>query len=184
MKLFFASDIHGSYYYANIMIEQYLKEKADKLILLGDLLYHGPRNPLTKEYDPLKVANLLNQYKDKILCVRGNCDSEVDQMVLDFPIQASYTQLVVDNYQFFLTHGHLTQATELPDSDKTIYVFGHIHLPVLERKNVYVLNPGSIALPKENNPSTYAVYENARIQIKTFDDIIIKALTLDELKVM
>lgn len=178
MKLLLASDTHGSFYYTKILIETFLKEKADKLVLLGDILYHGPRNPLTKDYNPMKVANLLNEYREQIICVRGNCDSEVDQMVLDFPMMSDYTQLVVDNYQFFLTHGHLYQPSDLPNSDKTIFVFGHIHVPVLEKRNVYVLNPSSIALPKENNPSTYAIYENHMIQIKTFDNVIVKELKL------
>ncbi|QVK18010.1 phosphodiesterase [Mycoplasmatota bacterium] len=178
MKLLFASDIHGSFYYTKRLIEIFHEEKADKLILLGDILYHGPRNPLTKDYNPMKVANLLNQYRDQILCVRGNCDSEVDQMVLDFPMMADYTQLVVDNYQFFLTHGHLYKPNDIPDSGKNIFVYGHIHVPVLEKNNVFVLNPSSIALPKENNPSTYAIYENNMIQIKTLDNRIIKELEL------
>lgn len=176
MKLLFASDIHGSYYYTKLLIEHFEEENADKLILLGDILYHGPRNPLTKEYNPAKVADILNEYKDKIICVRGNCDSEVDQMVLQFPISADYNQFVIDGYSFFITHGHLFDESILTASDKNIFVFGHIHLPVLEKKHVYLLNPGSISLPKENNPPSYAIYENGIIKIKTFTNNIIKEL--------
>ncbi len=178
MKLFFASDIHGSTYYTKLLVDQFVKEKADTLVLLGDILYHGPRNPLTKEYDPQKVAEILNKYKDNIICVRGNCDSEVDQMILDFPMRADYTQIIVDNFNFFLTHGHLYQPNDLPSSDQTVFVFGHIHLPLLEKRNVYVLNPGSVSLPKENNPITYAIYENNKIQLKTFDNQVLKELDL------
>ncbi len=178
MRLFFASDIHGSSYYVNLLVEKFKEEQADRLILLGDILYHGPRNPLTKDYDPMKVADILNQYKDKIISVRGNCDSEVDQMVLEFPIRADYTQVLVDNFNFFLTHGHLYQAKDLPVSNQTIFVYGHIHVPILEKKHVYILNPGSISLPKDNHPSTYAIYDNNKIQLKNLNQEVIKELTL------
>lgn len=178
MKLLFASDIHGSYYYTKLLIEHFKEENADKLILLGDILYHGPRNPLTKEYNPAKVADMLNEYKDQIICVRGNCDSEVDQMVLEFPISADYNQLIIDGYNFFITHGHLYDDRILSASEKNIFVFGHIHLPILEKNHVYLLNPGSISLPKEDNPPSYAVYENGIIKIKTFTNNIIKELKL------
>ncbi len=179
MKIIFASDIHGSTYYANILIRQFLNEKADKLVLLGDILYHGPRNPIPRDYHPLKTAEILNQYSDKIICVRGNCDNEADQKVLNFPIMADYAQLVADNYTFFLTHGHLYKSTDLKAGLDTIFVFGHIHVTVLEKNQVYVLNPGSISLPKDNKPSTYAIYENGTIQIKTIDGQI-----LDEMELM
>ena len=178
MKLIFASDIHGSSYYANLLIEEYKKEKADKLILLGDVLYHGPRNALPKDYQPMEVVNLLNQYKDEIICVRGNCDSEVDQMVLEFPIMASYTQLVVDNFTFFLTHGHLFEASNFNKGNNFIYVYGHTHIPVVEKKDIVILNPGSIALAKNDMPNSYAIYENRKIIIKTFDNKVIKELVL------
>ena len=123
MKLMFISDIHGSFYYANEAIKKFEEEKADKLIILGDILYHGPRNDLPKEYAPKKVISLLNAYKNKIIAVRGNCDAEVDQMVLDFPIRSDYATIDVDNHHFFLTHG------------------------------IYIINPSSISLPKEGNNS-------------------------------
>src|SRR5690554_1170789 len=141
MKLLFASDIHGSFYYTKLLIEQFKEENADKLILLGDILYHGPRNPLTKEYNPAQVADLLNKFTENIISVRGNCDSEVDQMVLDFPLRADYTQVLVDNYNFFITHGHLYDEEYLPELPRTIFVYGHIHIPVLKKRQVYILNP-------------------------------------------
>ncbi|MDF2699811.1 MAG: putative phosphoesterase [Haloplasmataceae bacterium] len=180
MKLLFASDIHGSKYYAELLINAFVEEKADKLILLGDLLYHGPRNPLTRDYNPMEVANLLNKYKEKIIAVRGNCDSEVDQLVCEFPMMSTYTQLVVDNFSFFLTHGHLYNPENLPHLvNNTIFVFGHIHIPIATfENNIYFLNPSSISLPKENNPSSYAIYEYGKIEIKTFDHLIIRELIL------
>lgn len=178
MKLLFASDIHGSNYYMKLLKNQFIKEKADRLVLLGDLLYHGPRNPLPKEYNPQAVYQTLNELKDKIICVRGNCDSEVDQMVLDFPMMADYTQLVVDNFTFFLTHGHLYEPKDIINNNSMVFVYGHIHIPILEKEDIYMLNPGSVSLPKENNESTYAIYENGMIQIKTFDQKIIKELKL------
>lgn len=178
MKLLFASDIHGSSYYTKMLIERFLVEKADKLLLLGDILYHGPRNPLTKEYNPIEVANILNEYKEKIICVRGNCDSEVDQMVLEFPIKADYTQVLVDNFNFFLTHGHVYNEDFLLPSTESVFVYGHTHIPLLKKSHVFILNPGSISLPKENYLPTYAIYEAGIIKLKTLTNNIIKELKL------
>lgn len=178
MKILFASDLHGSKYYTEKLIQQFKKENADKLILLGDILYHGPRNPLTKDYNPQEVARLLNQISEKIISVRGNCDSEVDQMVINFPIMADYAQIIVDNHTFFLTHGHIYQPSDLNIDDHTVFVLGHTHIPVLEKQEVYVLNPGSISLPKDNYPNTYAIYEKDYLQIKTFSEEVIMTLSL------
>ena len=114
MKVMFISDIHGSYYWANRAIEKYHEEKADKLIILGDILYHGPRNDLPKDYNCKKVIALLNPLKKDIVAVRGNCDSEVDQMVLDFPMRSDYALMDVDQHHFFMTHGHLFNEDQLP----------------------------------------------------------------------
>lgn len=178
MKLIFASDIHGSLYYTNLLIDKFNQEKANKLILLGDFLYHGPRNPLPKDYNPQEVANVLNKFKERIIGIRGNCDSEVDQMVLEFPISTLYTQVFVDNYLFFLTHGHCYTENDLPQANHTIFTYGHIHVPVLERKHVIILNPGSISLPKNNNLPTYAIYDKGMISIKTFTGEVVKQLKL------
>lgn len=114
MKLMIASDIHGSAYYCRKMIEAYHKEGADRLLLLGDLLYHGPRNDLPKDYNPKEVISMLNAIKKDLLCVRGNCDTEVDQMVLDFPILAEYCLLELDGHTIFATHGHNFNPDNLP----------------------------------------------------------------------
>lgn len=178
MKLLIASDIHGSLYYTKLLIDKFNKEKCDRLILLGDILYHGPRNPLPKDYEPKEVANLLNQYKDKIICVRGNCDSEVDQMILEFPVSSAYSYLLIDNYTFFLTHGHLYNPEQLPLTENSIYVYGHTHIPVLEKSSYIKLNPGSISLPKDNYEPTYALYEDGKIIIKTFENKVLWQIQL------
>ena len=114
MKLMFASDLHGSSFFCEKLIHEYEKEKPDKLVLLGDLLYHGPRNNLTKNYDTKKVAELLNSIKKHIICVRGNCDSEVDQAVLEFEIRVDYINMYLENRLIFLTHGHIYNKSHLP----------------------------------------------------------------------
>jgi uncharacterized protein len=170
MKLMIASDIHGSEFYCNKMIEAYKKEKADKLLLLGDLLYHGPRNDLPKEYNPKKVIELLNGIKDEILCVRGNCDTEVDQMVLEFPIMAEYCILYLDNRMIFATHGHKFNPTNLPMLKQgDILLNGHTHVPKCERvNNVIYMNPGSVSIPKEDSAHGYMIVEN-NLQWKELD---------------
>jgi uncharacterized protein len=180
MKLLIASDIHGSKYYAERIVDKMKEEQADRLILLGDLLYHGPRNPLPKDYQPAEVANLLNSLKDQIIAVRGNCDSEVDQMVLEFPMRADYTQIMIDERILFLTHGHIYHPDQLPQLPKgSVFMFGHIHLPILEKQNgITILNPGSVTLPKQEHPSTYAVYNDGVIQIKTLDGKVYKEFSL------
>jgi len=171
MKLMFASDIHGSAYWAKKVVECFEKEQADYLVLVGDYLYHGPRNPLPKEYQPREVIDLLNQLKHKIIAVRGNCDSEVDQMVLEFPIMADYNILPFKDCKVMVSHGHLYAESNLPPSlvAGDVFIFGHIHVPVLKEVNgVYVFNPGSAALPKENHPNTYGVLEDSLWQVKMF----------------
>lgn len=172
MKLLFISDIHGSVFYLKKAIEVFEKEKADQMIILGDLLYHGPRNPLPKEYSPQEVLTILNEYKDKIISVKGNCDSEVDQMVLEFPIMAEYSIIFNGKKKVFATHGHKFNKDNVPNiSDEDILIHGHTHIPVAERlDNIILLNPGSISLPKENNPNTYGIMTDTRFEIKDFDD--------------
>lgn len=172
MKLFFMSDIHGSLKYVQKGLEAFKKEKADYLILLGDLLYHGPRNSLPDEYNPKEVANLLNKHKDIIISVRGNCDAEVDGMILDFPCMADYSIILHSSKRVFVTHGHLYDENRLPNLSKNdILIYGHTHIPMAKRVNdIYIFNPGSISLPKENHPSTYAIMEDNKFQIKTFDE--------------
>lgn len=172
MKILICSDIHGDLDSMQQVLDAYKRENAEKLIILGDLLYHGPRNDLPKTYSPKSVIELLNKSKEDILTVKGNCDGEVDQMVLDFPILADYAYLVIDGLNVFVTHGHHHNTkTPPPLKEGDILLHGHTHIPAFEEfgnQNLYI-NPGSVALPKENNPRTYILYENRRFVLKTLD---------------
>ena len=163
MKLVIASDIHGDLDSATRLIEAYEASKADKLILLGDILYHGPRNDLPTTYSPKAVIELLNSIKDEILCVRGNCDTEVDQMVLEFPVLADYAWINVDGISMLATHGHkYDQANHPPIKTGDILLCGHTHIPLAEsfgNGNLYI-NPGSVSIPKNGSEKGYIVYEN------------------------
>ncbi len=173
MKIMFISDIHGDYERAKIALDIYGQEGAQKLVILGDLLYFGPRNALTERYDPQSVIKLLNENKKEIICVRGNCDAEVDQMVLELPIMAEYAYLCVDGYSMLLTHGHkINMGNSHFLGDGEILIHGHTHVPCIERfgaGNLYI-NPGSTTYPKENNPPSYMIYENGVFEIKRLDD--------------
>ncbi len=164
MKLVIASDIHGSAYYCRKLMEAYEREQGDKLILLGDLLYHGPRNDLPKEYAPKEVLGMLNERKEEILCVRGNCDTEVDQMVLEFPILADYGFFYERGRMIFLTHGHVYHEGHLPMLKKgDVLLHGHTHVPACRVHETYVyLNPGSVSIPKEGSKHGYMTYEDGK----------------------
>ncbi|MBE5901981.1 MAG: phosphodiesterase [Lachnospiraceae bacterium] len=159
MKWLVASDIHGSAYYCKKLLEAMDEEQADKLLLLGDLLYHGPRNALPKDYDPPKVYEMLNSVKDKIVAVRGNCDCEVDQMVLDFPILADYMVLSVGDRLIYATHGHvINKANPLPFVKGAYLLYGHTHVPANEDCGDFTyLNPGSVSIPKEGSDHSYMI---------------------------
>lgn len=161
MKLMIASDIHGSSYYCRKMIEAYRQEEADRLLLLGDLLYHGPRNDLPRDYNPKEVISMLNAIKNDLLCVRGNCDTEVDQMVLDFPILAEYCLLELDGRTIFATHGHNFNPDNLPMlKEGDILLNGHTHIPANQNMGTYTyMNPGSISIPKEGSAHGYMIYD-------------------------
>ncbi len=180
MKIMFLSDIHGSIEYLKLAIEKFEEEKADRLVLLGDHMYHGPRNQLPNGYDPKEVANLLNQYKEKIVAVRGNCDSEVDQMLLEFPTMGDYVEIVLEGYKLFATHGHLYNKEKMPMLNRgDIFIQGHTHIPMAEvYKEVYYLNPGSISLPKEDSKRSYAILENNNFSIKDLDGNIVKEIRI------
>lgn len=171
MKLLIASDIHGSAYYCRKLLESYKKEEADKLILLGDILYHGPRNDLPEEYAPKEVIAMLNPMKQEILCVRGNCDTEVDQMVLEFPILADYGFLYERGRMIFLTHGHVFNENHLPMLKKgDILLHGHTHVPVCREHEEYIyMNPGSVSIPKEGSEHSYMTYEDGIFIWKNLD---------------
>lgn len=180
MKYMFASDIHGSAYYCRKLLEKFEESGAERLILLGDILYHGPRNDLPAEYAPKEVIAMLNPLKDRIYAVRGNCDAEVDQMVLEFPIMADYGVLALDGKTFYATHGHIYDQDHLPPMQPgDILVHGHTHLLKAERVGeITVLNPGSTSLPKGGNPPTYAMLENGVFRIYTFEDEVVRELAL------
>lgn len=171
MKLLIASDIHGSAYYCRLLLEAFEKENADKMLLLGDILYHGPRNDLPKTYAPKEVIAMLNPLKDKIFCVRGNCDTEVDQMVLDFPVLADYAVLSLGDKLIYATHGHNYNEEKLPPlSDGDIFLCGHTHVPKINKHENYTyVNTGSVSIPKENSPHSYVVYENGKFQWKDLE---------------
>jgi len=181
MKYLIASDIHGSSYYCELLLEAFAKEQPDKLVLLGDILYHGPRNDLPKEYCPKKVIPLLNEHKDKILAVRGNCDAEVDQMVLEFPIMADYAMFEIGKGKMvYISHGHVYYEGKLPPMRKgDIFLYGHTHvLRGEEKEGIHYLNPGSVSIPKEGNPPTYAILCENKFVVKTFDDVVVKEYQL------
>ena len=169
MKWMIASDLHGSAVYCRRMLEAFEREGADRLLLLGDLLYHGPRNDLPEGYAPKEVMPLLNGMKPKLLCVRGNCDAEVDQMVLDFPILADYAVLPVGQRLVYATHGHVHNLKNLPPlAPGDILLHGHTHIPAwteFGEENLY-LNPGSLSIPKENSPHSYMTLEDSIFQWK------------------
>ena len=172
MKLMIASDIHGSAYYCKALLAAFEREQADRLLLLGDILYHGPRNDLPRDYAPKEVIEMLNAQKARLFCVRGNCDTEVDQMVLSFPILADYICLSLDGLTVYATHGHKfnTQAP-LPLVKGDILLHGHTHLLTCEEfgDENYYLNPGSVSIPKGGNPASYIIYENKLFTIKDLD---------------
>ena len=172
MKLLIASDIHGAAGYCRQLLDAWDREGADRLLLLGDLLYHGPRNDLPREYAPKEVIPLLNGKKEKLLCVRGNCDAEVDQMVLEFPVLADYAVLPVGRRLIYATHGHIYHVKNLPPlAPGDVLLHGHTHVPAwteFGQGNLY-LNPGSVSIPKENSPHSYMTLEENTMQWKELE---------------
>ena len=171
MKWMIASDIHGSEYYCRELCAAYDREKADRLLLLGDILYHGPRNDLPRGYNPKKVIELLNARKQDILCVRGNCDTEVDQMVLEFPILADYCVIAEEKQLIYATHGHIFHEDHLPPLHKgDILLHGHTHVPkCVEHEEYTYMNPGSVSIPKEGSWHGYMILENGHFLWKDLD---------------
>lgn len=191
MKWMIASDIHGSAYYCDLMLKAYDAQQADGLILLGDLLYHGPRNNLPRNYDPKAVLSQLNAFyaqpNARLLCVQGNCDAEVDQMVLNFPIMASYAVLSAGSRLIYLTHGHVLNADNPPKLKAgDLFLQGHTHIPTSSLKaDIYYLNPGSVALPKASSWHGYLTLEisETKLVFKWQDlegsEVALKPLELD-----
>ena len=171
MKYLIASDIHGCAPWCEKLLEAFDREKADRLVLLGDLLYHGPRNGVPDGYDPMRVAELLNARKNVILTVRGNCDADIDQMVLQFPMMADYALLEAGSRLVFATHGHLFNLDRLPPlCEGDILLHGHTHVPAcIGKEGIRYLNPGSVSLPKEDSPRGYMTLEGNRFTWKKLD---------------
>lgn len=158
----FVSDIHGSAKYTRLLLERLKEEKPSKLYLLGDILYHGPRNDLPEEYAPKEVFGMLNEIKELCLGCQGNCDAEVDQMVLDFPIMAEYLVISLGDRNLYLTHGHhYNEHNPLPINKGDILMCGHTHVPVCAEYDQFIfMNPGSVSLPKENTPHSFMVLKD------------------------
>ena len=178
MKLLVVSDIHGSAYYAEKIPEIFEREKADKIIVLGDLYYHGPRNPLTKDYSPMKVAEILNSLKDRLEVIKGNCDAEVDEMISEFKFK-EHLLLYVNNMKIYFTHGHKNNMDNLPDEQIDMMVYGHFHTGFIVKKDgIIFANPGSISLPKDNTKNSYLILDKESIVLKDIDGNVIDEFKL------
>ena len=174
MKALVISDIHGSGYYADKIREIVERENPEKIILLGDLYYHGPRNDLSQEYNPMKVAETLNSMKDKLLVVRGNCDAEVDEMISEFKFN-DHILMEINGKKFYFTHGHKYNIENIPYDDFDIMIYGHIHQGFIEEKEGLIFaNPGSISLPKCNTAHSYIILEENKIILKDVDGKVIQ----------
>jgi len=171
MKLLIASDIHGSAYYCRRLLEALEREGSGRMLLLGDILYHGPRNELPRDYAPKEVIAMLNPLKERIVSVRGNCEAEVDQMVLDFPVLADYCLMPVGEHMMFCTHGHIYNEEHLPPMmPGDVLLYGHTHVPRAEKAgDRWMLNPGSVSIPKGGSVQSYAVLENGTFTVKDME---------------
>lgn len=181
MKYLVVSDLHGSSLSAT-ECERLLKStQADKMLMLGDYLYHGPRNPLPEHYDPKTVIATLNPLKEKIVGIRGNCDSEVDQMVLEFPMMADYVLIQINHRRIFATHGHVFHPEKLPSLNKgDVFLFGHIHIPVAEKQEeIYLCNPGSITLPKMDSKQSYGILDETHFAVYDLSGTLVKEIMFD-----
>ena len=181
MKIQFISDVHGSPEALEAALDAGRREGAERVAFLGDALYHGPRNPLPADYDPARTAEVFNRWRHRILAVRGNCDSEVDQMMLEFPALADYAWLLAEGRRIFLTHGHRYDPDRLPPlSPGDIFVSGHTHIPLAERRGeLFVFNPGSVGLPKDGRPSSYGILEPGRLTVKSPEGEVLAGCRLE-----
>ncbi len=179
MKWMVASDIHGSAYYCEKMLTAYRESGAEKLVILGDILYHGPRNDLPKDYAPKKVIAMLNEVADELLCVRGNCEAEVDQMVLEFPVMAEYAVFYIGGTMYFATHGHKFNKENPPClKEGDVLLHGHTHVVADELckakgpKGEYTyryINPGSVSIPKENTGHGYVILTEDGVEFRSLE---------------
>lgn len=180
MKYMIASDLHGSYFYGRKLFDRFDEERPEMLLLLGDILYHGARNALPEAYSTMDLTALLNSYKSRIFAVRGNCDSEIDQMVLEFPISADYNMMYVDGRMWVLTHGHLfDEYSMIAHEPGTVLLHGHTHVKAMrDMGDFYYLNPGSVSIPKDGPVHSYLVYENGVFTMKDLDGEVLDTLRL------
>lgn len=180
MRIMIASDIHGSEYYCSQLLEAYAREEADRMLLLGDILYHGPRNDLPRDYAPKKVIAMLNAMKEDIYCVRGNCEAEVDQMVLEFPVLADYALIPAGDKMVYATHGHVYNEKNLPPLHKgDVLLNGHTHVPkCVEHEDYVYMNPGSVSIPKEDSHHGYMILEGDKFTWKDLAGNIINEYNL------
>lgn len=183
MKYMFASDIHGSAYYCDMLMERFKSENPYKLILLGDILYHGPRNDLPRGYAPKSVIESLNAVADKIIAVRGNCDAEVDQMVLNFEIMRTYRVLDIDGIHFFITHGHIfNKEKPFQQDEKYVLMNGHFHVPeITDMPEFIYINDGSVSIPKENSENSYGVLEGKVFELKNLEGKVFEQTDLNNM---
>ena len=181
MKLLIASDIHGSAKYCRELLAAYGREQAEHMLLLGDILYHGPRNDLPDGYAPKEVIAALNERKNDILCVRGNCDTEVDQMVLSFPLMADYALICAGKTRLYATHGHIFHPDHLPPlQPDDILLYGHTHIPAWEKRGgILCLNPGSVSIPKAGSERGYMVFSEGVFEWKTLSGEVYYTLEID-----
>lgn len=178
MKVLVISDIHGSSYYARKIEEIVEKENPEKIVLLGDLYYHGPRNELSQEYAPMEVAKILNSLKDKLMVVKGNCDAEVDEMISEFKFE-EHILTNINGKNIYFTHGHKYNIENIPYEDFDILIYGHIHQGFIQEKEGYLFaNPGSISLPKGGTEHSYLILEENQITLKDVDGRILQEYKL------
>lgn len=178
MKYIIASDLHGSYKYAKLIKEIFIKEKGDKLVLLGDIYNHGPRNPLPDEYNPQKVAELLNEMSKDLIVIKGNCDSQVDTMISSFDFIEDMVLTSADK-TIFCTHGHVYNKDAKPKTNFDCVLYGHFHTGFVEKIDGTVfVNAGSLSLPKNQTPSSYVCIENGNLKLKDINGEIISEIDL------
>lgn len=169
MKILIASDLHGSAFYAEKLLDACYKENVDKLILLGDIYNHGPRNELPKNYNPMRVAEILNNVKENLIVIKGNCDSEVDKMISEFSFVHDLL-LLSENKSIYLTHGHVFNKDNLPISNFDALIYGHFHTGFIKREgDMVIANAGSLSLPKNDTKNSYLILEGKKLTLKDIE---------------
>ena len=176
MKYLIVSDIHGALPTLEMVLDFYRKEKCDMLCILGDILNYGPRNRIPEGIDAKGIAERLNSMADEIIAVRGNCDAEVDQMVLDFPLMNTYEMIEADGLKMFATHGHVySPGNPPPFVEFDVLLNGHTHISALDNMgDYYYINPGSVSIPKGGTTNSFIIYENREFslrELETCDEI-------------